>query len=146
MRLFALSILFLFSGLCASAQQAAKANSAVEKKGTASYYHPKFEGRPTATGEVFDNEEFTAACNKLKLGTYVKVTNLRNDKVVYVRINDRMAANNTRLIDLASVAAEKLEFIDAGLAKVKIEIVSFVEGQIGILAQKEISTEQNNEL
>ena len=106
------------------------------RKGIASFYHNKFEGRKTATGEIFDNDKFTAACNTLKLGTYVKVTNTSNNKVVYVRINDRMAASNKRAIDLASIAADKLGFRDKGLANVKIEVVPSSEGKLAIVAQR----------
>ena len=105
------------------------------RKGIASFYHNKFEGRKTATGEIFDQDKYTAACNTLKLGSYVRVTNLNNNKVVYVRINDRMAANNKRCIDLASVAADKLDFRKSGITKVKVEVVPSSEGKLGILAQ-----------
>lgn len=139
MRLFLITTLFFLSSVVLKAQQAE--NNGAGKKGVASFYHPKFEGRKTATGEVFKNADFTAACNKLTLGTFVKVTNLANGIAVYVRINDRMAAANKRLIDLASIAAEKLGFIDDGTAKVKIETVPTEEGRNGILAQREIQKE-----
>lgn len=115
--------------------------------GIASYYHDKFEGRKTATGDVFDNDKFTAASNKFKLGSYAKVTNQSNGQVVYVKINDRMA-NNGRVIDLASIAAKKLEFQKKGITKVKVEVVSAEEGRLGILAQNDLSGEvpQKNEL
>lgn len=130
----------LFTSLGLKAQEAEK--HAVEtKKGVASFYHDKFEGRKTATGEIFDNEKFTAACNKLKLGSYVKVTNTVNGEVVYVKINDRMAAGNKRLIDLAEVAAHKLGFHKSGITKVKVEVVSEEEGRLGILAQNGDATE-----
>ena len=103
--------------------------------GVASFYHNKFEGRKTANGEVFDQKKYTAASNTLKLGTYVKVTNLTNGEVVYVKINDRMAATNKRLIDLASIAADDLRFRNAGTARVKVEEVSKEEGRRGVLAQ-----------
>ena len=106
-----------------------------QKTGTASFYHDKFEGRKTATGEVFDNDKFTAASNHFKLGTYVKVTNQSNGKVVYVKVNDRMG-NQNRMIDLAEVAAQSLRFRGSGLAKVKIEAVPTEEGKKQVLAQK----------
>ncbi|MBL7718759.1 MAG: septal ring lytic transglycosylase RlpA family protein [Flavipsychrobacter sp.] len=106
------------------------------RKGIASFYHHKFEGRKTATGEIFDNDKYTAASNTLKLGTFVRVTNLNNGKVVYVRINDRMAPNNKRVIDLATVAADKLGFRSAGTASVKVEVVPSSEGKLAILAQR----------
>jgi rare lipoprotein A len=112
-------------------------------KGVASYYHDKFVGRPTSTGEMFSNEKFTAASNTLSLNTYVKVTNLANGKYLYVRINDRMAKNNKRLIDMASICAKKLDYHNKGLAKVKVEIVPEEEGRNGILAQRtELNTEK----
>ncbi len=117
-----------------------------DKKGVASFYHNKFEGRKTATGEIFDNDKFTAASNKLKLGTYVKVTNLSNGNIAYVRINDRMAPNNHRLIDMASIAAEMLDFVEKGTAKVKVEIVTENEGRMGILAENEIHRIINSNL
>lgn len=126
----------MFSTAVLNAQQAGTQSAG--KKGVASYYHPKFEGRKTATGETFTNNEFTAACNRLALGTFVKVTNLANGFFIYVRVNDRMAAANKRLIDLAEVAAEKLGFVDDGTTKVKIETVPTEEGKNGILCQKEI--------
>lgn len=105
-------------------------------KGIASYYHDKFVGRQTSTGEIFSNDKFTAASNSLKLNTYVKVTNLDNGKYLYVRINDRMNKKNPRLIDMASVCAKRLGYHYKGLAKVKVEIVPKEEGKQGILAQR----------
>lgn len=104
--------------------------------GIASYYHDKFVGRQTSTGEIFSNEKFTAASNTLSLNTYVKVTNLKNGKYLYVRINDRMSKNNKRLIDMASICAKKLDYHYQGLTKVKVEIVPEEEGKQGILAQR----------
>ncbi len=138
-----LLILFILSLVITNNVQAQESRlEKVEKvidnavKGIASFYHDKFEGRKTATGEVFDNDKYTAASNKLKLGTYVKVTNLSNGEVVYVRVNDRMNKNNHRLIDLAEVAAEKLDFRHKGVTKVNVEVVPAEEGRMAILAQK----------
>jgi rare lipoprotein A len=132
-------LLLPVAGLNAQESSLEKLDKAISKvwDGIASYYHDKFEGRKTATGDVFDNDKFTAASNQLKLGSYAKVTNLSNGEVVYVKINDRMAASNKRLIDLASVAAKKLEFHKKGITKVKVEVVSKDEGRSGILAQNE---------
>lgn len=110
-------------------------------KGIASYYHDKFVGRPTSTGEVFSNDRYTAASNTLSLNTYVKVTNLENGKVLYVRINDRMNKSNKRLIDMASICAKKLGYHYQGLAKVKVEMVPDEEGKDGILAQRNADKE-----
>lgn len=91
--------------------------------GIASFYHPKFNGRKTATGEIFNNQKFTAANNFLKLGTIVKVLNPENGKTVVVKINDRMNKKNHRLIDLTEAAARQLDIIQQGLGKVEIEII-----------------------
>lgn len=104
--------------------------------GIASYYHDKFVGRQTSTGEIFSNNKFTAASNTLSLNTYVKVTNLKNGKFIYVRINDRMSRHNKRLIDMASICAKKLGYHNEGLAKVEVEVVDEEEGRQGILAQR----------
>ena len=97
--------------------------SSVVYSGIASYYHPKFNGRKTANGEILNNEKFTAANNFLKLGTMVKVLNPKNGKTVIVKINDRMNKKNHRLIDLTEAAARQLDIIQQGLGKVEIEII-----------------------
>ncbi len=104
------------------------------KTGIASFYHPMFVGRKTANGEIFSNEKFTAASNHFKLGTYVKVTNVSNGKVIHVKINDRMG-HPGRVIDLTEKAARSLNFINKGLTKVEIEVVGTREGKAQILAQ-----------
>jgi rare lipoprotein A len=93
------------------------------EKGTASYYGKSFEGRKTASGEILRNDSLTAAHKTLKFGTIVKVTNLKNDSVVVVKINDRLPKSSTRVIDLTLGAAKQLNFIKAGLTPVTLEIV-----------------------
>lgn len=116
MRIILLQILFLSISISCFAQQKTL-------KGTASFYHQKFHGRKTATGETFDIKGMTAACNQLPLGTFVKVTNLKNNKSVVVKINDRLHAKNKRLIDLSYEAATQLNFIKSGTCKVEIEVI-----------------------
>ena len=96
-------------------------NVATTQYGVASYYHDKFEGRLTATGDLFAQEKLTAACNTLPLKCWVRVTNVRNKKSVIVYINDRMHHLNTRAIDLSKAAATRLGFIARGLTRVKVE-------------------------
>jgi rare lipoprotein A len=91
--------------------------------GVASYYHSKFQGRPTASGEKYDATKMTAAHNRLPFGTRIKVTNLRNKRSVIVRVNDRLHHRNTRLVDLSRAAAAKLGYVGRGLAKVKVEVL-----------------------
>lgn len=91
--------------------------------GTASFYAKKFNGRKTASGEVYDSKKYTAACNVLPLNTWIKVTNLSNKKTVIVKINDRLHAKNKRLVDLSKDAARQLGYTGRGLARVKIEVL-----------------------
>jgi rare lipoprotein A len=91
--------------------------------GVASYYHDRFEGRKTANGEIFSQDSMTAAHKHLPLGSYVKVTNLHNQRSIVLRINDRMPAWNKRSIDLSFKAASELDYIYKGLTKVLIEVI-----------------------
>lgn len=91
--------------------------------GTASYYADKFNGRKTANGEIYDGNKMTAACNILPLGTWVRVTNLSNNRSVIVKINDRMHARMKRVVDMSRTAAQKLGYIGRGLTRVKVEVL-----------------------
>ncbi len=92
--------------------------------GQASYYAAKFEGRKTATGEIFRQNKMTAACNVLPLGTWVKVTNLRNGKSIVVRTNDRLHVKTRRIVDLTRTGAQQLGYIKSGLTRVKVEVLN----------------------
>ena len=96
--------------------------------GVASWYGRKFHGRLTASGETYDMYALTAAHRSLPLPTYVRVTNLGNQKSVVVRVNDRGPFVDDRLIDLSYGAAAKLDMIDAGTARVKVVGLSTVPG------------------
>ena len=91
--------------------------------GTASYYGTYFHGRPTASGEKYNQFALTAAHKTLPLGTVVKVTNAQNNKSVFVKINDRGPFVKGRVIDLSTKAAEMLGYRNKGTAYVKIEVV-----------------------
>jgi rare lipoprotein A len=95
--------------------------------GTASYYADKFNGRETANGEVYNSTKMTAACNVLPMGTWIRVTNLSNNRWVIVKTNDRLHARMTRIVDLSRVAAEKLGYIGKGLTRVKVEVLEKIE-------------------
>jgi rare lipoprotein A len=92
--------------------------------GAASYYGSAFEGRPTASGERFNPEGYTAAHRSLPLGSRVRVTNLRNGRDVIVRINDRGPFHGNRVIDLSQAAARELGFLRQGTARVQIELLT----------------------
>lgn len=93
------------------------------KYGLASYYAKKFTGRKTSDGSSYNSSKYTAACNVLPLGTWVKVTNLQNNRSVIVQINDHLHHRNKRLIDLSKSAAQKLRFISRGITRVKVEVL-----------------------
>lgn len=91
--------------------------------GYASFYSNKFIGRKTASGEVFRQDKLTCAHNTFPMGTLLKVTNLKNDKTVTVRVNDRLHHRNPRLVDLSKAAAKTLDFKDVGVIKVRVELL-----------------------
>jgi rare lipoprotein A len=90
------------------------------QKGIASYYGNSMHGRRTYSGEKYNKDSLTAAHRTLPMGTKVKVTNLKNDSIVVVKINDRMG-NSKRVIDLSMAAAKQLNFIRSGLTTVTLE-------------------------
>ena len=92
--------------------------------GRASWYGKQFDGRTTASGEPYDMFQLTAAHRQLPLGTWVKVTNLRNGKWVIVRINDRGPVPESRVIDLSYGAAQLLDLRARGVEKVRLDIVT----------------------
>ena len=91
--------------------------------GTASWYGDTFQGKPTASGEPYKMYDMTAAHLKLPMGSYVKVTNLRNGKAVIVRVNDRGPVVPGRIIDLSYGAAQALQFRHRGLQRVRLDLV-----------------------
>ena len=100
-----------------------KAPIAMIDTGVASYYHSKFQGRVTASGDLYDQDKLTAAHNRLPLGTMIKVTNLRNKRTVIVKVNDRLHHRNTRLVDLSRAAAVKLGYMGRGITRVRVEVL-----------------------
>jgi len=105
------------------------ASFAQVQTGKASFYADKFEGAPTASGEKYKHSKLTAAHKSLPFGTKVKVTNLGNNESVEVIINDRGPYVDNRIIDLSKSAAEKLGFVNQGLADVKIEVIDAGNGK-----------------
>ena len=103
--------------------------------GQASWYGLKFQGKKTATGENFDMNSLTCAHRSLPLGSWIRVTNLRNSKTVLVRVNDRGPVADDRIIDLSYAAAKAVGI--GGLAKVKLEPVASGDPELAkvLLAQ-----------
>lgn len=93
--------------------------------GKASYYGADFNGKKTASGEVFDMYALTAAHNDFPFGTLCRITNLMNSKEVVVRINDRGPFVKDRIIDLSYGAASELDAINSGVIDVKIEVLKY---------------------
>lgn len=126
-KLFLIAVSIFLLGIAVQAQKDGGDSIKLKPKkviyGIASYYHEKFNGRQTANGEIYDSRKMTAACNTLPLGTWIRVTNLSNNKSVVVKTNDRMHPRMTRVVDLSRAAAEKLDFIKKGLTKVKVEVL-----------------------
>ena len=91
--------------------------------GKASWYGRLFQHQRTASGETFDMYQFTAAHRTLPLGSWVKVTDLKNDRSVIVRINDRGPVPENRIIDLSYGAAKMLGMSENGIHPVRLELI-----------------------
>ncbi len=115
---FAIGFLFLSATVSAQVQT-----------GKASFYADKFDGKPTTSGEKYRHNKLTGAHKTLPYGTKVRVTNLANNESVEVTINDRGPYVEDRIIDLSRAAAEKLGFINQGLAEVKLEVTDPGDGK-----------------
>ena len=109
---------------CASTPPSHSARSSEAQTGLASYYHDRFHGRTTASGETYDRDALTAAHRTLPFGTLVDVRNLENDRKVRLRINDRGPFVEGRIIDVSRRAARELGFLDQGLVEVSVKVVN----------------------
>ncbi len=92
--------------------------------GIATYYSDAFQGRKTTSGESYNKILYTAAHATLPFQTLVKITNLKNNISVVVKINDRCPKYCNRIIDLSKAAAKKLEIINSGIANVKLQVIT----------------------
>jgi len=99
-----------------------------QERGVASWYGKKFHGRLTSNREPYDMYQMTAAHKSLPLPTYVRVRNLKNNKSVIVRVNDRGPFVHNRIIDVSYAAAMKLDMIRDGTSLVEVTAISFDEG------------------
>lgn len=113
----------LRSTLLAMVVMAGVAFGQTSEEGLANFYNDNFQGKKTASRQVYDKHGLTAAHKKLAFGTKVKVTNVENGKSVIVTVNDRMGALSPAVIDVMRHGAEQLDFVKAGKAKVKLEVV-----------------------
>jgi rare lipoprotein A len=93
--------------------------------GWASWYGIERQGQHTASGELFDKDQLTAAHRKLPFGTTIRVTNLKNLASTMVRVNDRGPGSRRRVIDVSWAVAKELGFVEAGVARVAIDVISY---------------------
>ncbi|MFQ5580446.1 MAG: septal ring lytic transglycosylase RlpA family protein [Nitrospiria bacterium] len=111
---------FLFLNACGASRPYRVGHREV---GLASWYGDKFHGRPTASGEIYDMYAISAAHKTLPLGTLLRVTDLKSGRSIKVKVNDRGPFIGRRILDLSYGAAKKLGVVEAGVSKVKIEII-----------------------
>ena len=121
--IFYLGLFFITVSFTATDTRRTPASKPKILYGTASFYANSFNGKKTANGEIYSQKKMTAACNVLPLGTWIRVTNLRNGRSVVVKTNDRLHARMKRVVDLSRTAAEKLNYVRSGLTRVKIEVL-----------------------
>ena len=94
------------------------------QEGIVSYYHAKFHGKKTSSGEKYDKTDYTAAHKSLPFNTLIQLENPRNGKVVTVRINDRGPYGKTkRILDISQAAAKELDIVKSGIAKLTFKVV-----------------------
>ena len=108
------------------------------EKGIASWYGTKFHGRRTSSGETYDMYAMTAAHKTLPLPTYVRVTNLNNNKSVILKVNDRGPFHENRIIDLSYTAAIKLDIIKKGTGLVEVRAIESEGSLDNILSEENI--------
>jgi rare lipoprotein A len=140
--LFVIMSLYMLLGGCASRSYIAQSNVAKsyqingktyhtmktvnvghEQKGVASWYGPGFHGKKTASGEKYDMFDYTAAHSSLPLDTVVRVKNLKTDKEVVLRINDRGPFVGDRVLDVSLTAARELGMIGPGTAPINLKVI-----------------------
>ena len=107
------------------------------KKGYASFYSDRFNGRKTASGAIFSNKKYTAASNYFPMGQMIRVTSIKTNKTIVVLVNDRMG-HPTRLIDLTKEAAKQLQPLKDGVFIVKVSPAAITD-TLGLVLNKENS-------
>lgn len=108
--------------------------------GIASWYGPKFHGKQTANGEIFNKYDLTAAHRTLQMPSIIRVTNLSNGRAVILRVNDRGPFAHDRVLDVSEKAASLLGFKNQGTARVKIELLQAESKQVAQAAKTGMDT------
>jgi len=123
-----LLLTLLLTSFCSAGMAVTDKDELLESQtGIASFFHDKFHGQRTASGEPYDKYDLTAAHATLPFGSLIHVVNLKNNQSVDVRVNSRPHRSNKRLLDLSKQAAKELGFVQAGLTKVKLTVLRFGE-------------------
>ena len=128
------------SGMAGAASAQAAPAGTTLAEGMASWYGPGFAGRLTASGEVFDPNELTAAHKTLPFGTRLRVTHLRSGRSVVVRINDRGPFVGDRIIDLSRAAAEAIGLVGSGVGRVRLTQVTGQTGAVRAAVEDTLNT------
>jgi rare lipoprotein A len=134
-------LIFLIVFAAAPVIQAQVSSGTFRQEGIASWYGNEYDGRPTASGEIFNSTLFTAAHPSLPFGTILTVTNTHNNRQVMVRVNDRGPFVAARIIDLSRAAAEALDMIVTGTAPVIVESSSAITGPVSPQPAQPITTQ-----
>lgn len=108
--------------------------------GMASWYGPGFHGKKTANGEIFDKNELTAAHKTLQLPSIIRVTNLDNGRSIILRVNDRGPYAHDRILDVSERGASLLGFKNAGVARIRMEVIGDASQQVASMAKQKIDT------
>jgi rare lipoprotein A len=113
---------------CGGARLRTRSQPGDSEEGLAVYYADSLHGKKTASGEPYDKNALSAAHRRLPFGTIVRVTSLENRRSVDVKVNDRGPfGSRSRIIDLSRKAAERLDMIESGVIRVRVEVVSTPE-------------------
>jgi rare lipoprotein A len=123
MKRFILVIIMMISALGLYSFKNSTNDNDEVKTSYASYYHDKFNGRKTASGELFYNSKLTAAHRYLPFGTKIKVTNPKNDLSVIVTINDRGPFHSSRALDLSKAAFDEIGNLSSGTMAIEYQII-----------------------
>lgn len=119
-------LLILFNFYSAKNFGQSKVDS-LEEDENASFYHDRFQGQETSSGENYDKNDFTAAHRTLPFNTFLLITNKTNNKSTVVRVNDRGPFAKSRVIDLSRSAAIKVDMVPFGVVPVKIEVLNYLD-------------------
>ena len=123
MKRFILVIIMMISALGLYSFKNSTNDNDEVKTSYASYYHDKFNGRKTASGELFYNSKLTAAHRYLPFGTKIKVTNPKNDLSVIVTVNDRGPFHSSRALDLSKAAFDEIGNLSSGTMAIEYQII-----------------------